>query len=215
MPRKRTNKPRRPTQKRGIRTRDKLLDAAVEVYSEVGFQGASVEKLTHRAGVAVGSFYMYFEDQLDLFLAALDRYIGQMQAVLEEYIRQFPLSEDLRFKELESAVEVLIEVHAKSPGLLRESMRMFDHPEVKARFDQTDTLIINWIEDWLTLHSGLSPDDCRTASFVMYHAVEGVIHRLVMDGGDVESSQVARFLVQMLSAFIESLGGFPARANAK
>ena len=54
---------------RGRRTLRKLLDAAAEEFGEKGFHEASVSSITRRAGVALGSFYTYFDSKDALFRA--------------------------------------------------------------------------------------------------------------------------------------------------
>lgn len=58
-----------PRTERGRRTLRKLLDAAAEEFGEKGFHEASVSSITRRAGVALGSFYTYFESKDALFRA--------------------------------------------------------------------------------------------------------------------------------------------------
>jgi AcrR family transcriptional regulator len=58
-----------PRTDRGRRTLRKLLDAAAEEFGEKGFHEASVSSITRRAGVALGSFYTYFDSKDALFRA--------------------------------------------------------------------------------------------------------------------------------------------------
>lgn len=53
-------------------TRQRLLDAAADVFSERGFAGASVEDIAERAGYTRGAFYSNFADKAAVFLAVLD-----------------------------------------------------------------------------------------------------------------------------------------------
>ncbi len=50
------------------RTRRKLLDAAAQVFAEVGLDAASVEAVCDRAGFTRGAFYSNFESKDELFL---------------------------------------------------------------------------------------------------------------------------------------------------
>jgi AcrR family transcriptional regulator len=50
-------------------TRDKLLEAAEIEFGEKGFHVAAISGITHRAGVALGTFYTYFESKEELFAA--------------------------------------------------------------------------------------------------------------------------------------------------
>lgn len=57
-----------PVTKRGMETRQAIVDAAEEVFGESGFDGASVSEITRRAGVAQGTFYVYFPDKKAVFV---------------------------------------------------------------------------------------------------------------------------------------------------
>lgn len=49
-----------------LRTRDRLLDAASEVFGEVGFRAATVDQIMKRAGANRATFYLHFTDKLDV-----------------------------------------------------------------------------------------------------------------------------------------------------
>lgn len=57
-----------PLTERGQRTRTKLLAAAEEVFGTLGYDRASVSEITRRAGVAQGTFYVYFPDKKAAFV---------------------------------------------------------------------------------------------------------------------------------------------------
>jgi AcrR family transcriptional regulator len=52
---------------RGARTRARLLDAAELVFTELGYHEASIVKIVQAAGVASGTFYLYFSTKRDIF----------------------------------------------------------------------------------------------------------------------------------------------------
>ncbi len=57
----------RPLTQRGLDTRRKLLDAAEQIFGEVGYPDASIVKITEAAGVAQGTFYLYFASKKEVF----------------------------------------------------------------------------------------------------------------------------------------------------
>lgn len=63
----------RVLQRQGLATRGKLLDAAVPALAEHGFHAVRVDDVVRRAGVSHGTFYLYFADKEDLFLALAER----------------------------------------------------------------------------------------------------------------------------------------------
>jgi len=62
-----TNVDGRPLSKRGLDTRRRLLDAAEQVFGEFGYHDASIVKLADIAGVAAGTFYLYFDSKKAIF----------------------------------------------------------------------------------------------------------------------------------------------------
>jgi AcrR family transcriptional regulator len=64
-----------PATARGQATRQRLLDAAEEVFGSSGYERAAIAAITRRAGVAQGTFYVYFPDKRAIF-AELVRQLG-------------------------------------------------------------------------------------------------------------------------------------------
>ena len=58
-----------PRTERGRRTLRKLLDAAAAEFAESGFHEASISGITRRAGVALGTFYTYYDSKDAIFRA--------------------------------------------------------------------------------------------------------------------------------------------------
>jgi AcrR family transcriptional regulator len=57
---------------RGERTRARLLEAAEQVFAQLGYHDASIVKITDAAGVAQGTFYLYFSSKLEIFDELVD-----------------------------------------------------------------------------------------------------------------------------------------------
>jgi AcrR family transcriptional regulator len=63
---------RPPPTARGQRTRQKLVEAAEVVFGEKGFERASISDITREAGVALGTFYVYFGDKQAVLVEVVD-----------------------------------------------------------------------------------------------------------------------------------------------
>ncbi|HWB80623.1 MAG TPA: TetR/AcrR family transcriptional regulator [Nannocystaceae bacterium] len=66
-----------PATARGQRTRQKILAAAEEVFGERGYEAASIVDITRSAGVAQGTFYLYFPSKKAVFAELVDE-LGAM-----------------------------------------------------------------------------------------------------------------------------------------
>lgn len=62
-----TNVDGRPLSRKGLDTRRRVLDAAEQVFAALGYHDASVVKIAETAGVAVGTFYLYFDSKKAVF----------------------------------------------------------------------------------------------------------------------------------------------------
>ncbi len=58
-------------QDRAARTREKILAAALKMYTEKGYHNTTVDEIAKRAGLSTGIAYRYFKNKKELLLAAL------------------------------------------------------------------------------------------------------------------------------------------------
>ena len=57
----------RPKTKRGRETLNRIVSAAAQEFYEKGYHSASINDITRRAGVASGTFYVYFDGKYNLY----------------------------------------------------------------------------------------------------------------------------------------------------
>jgi AcrR family transcriptional regulator len=79
-----------PRTERGRRTRRALLDAAALEFGEHGFHLASISAITRRAGVAMGSFYTYFDSKDAIFRALVSDMSARVRDHVAPAIRAAP-----------------------------------------------------------------------------------------------------------------------------
>lgn len=75
-----------PTTDRGRATKQSLIDAAEQVFLEESYDRASVAEITRRAGVAQGTFYLYFPDKKAAFTALVRKLNHDMRRHISEAI---------------------------------------------------------------------------------------------------------------------------------
>ena len=76
------DKPPRKQQQRSLRTKQKLLDAALEAFSENGFKGTSTRDIAARAGVHHPLISYHFKNKEELWRTAADRIFTEFNAAL-------------------------------------------------------------------------------------------------------------------------------------
>jgi len=64
--------------------RQAILDAAREVFAELGYGAASVRDIIRRTGLAAGTFYNYFSDKESVFRALIDESALRARAVVRD-----------------------------------------------------------------------------------------------------------------------------------
>jgi AcrR family transcriptional regulator len=79
-----------PRTERGRRTLRLILDAAATEFGEKGFHESSIVGITSRAGVALGSFYTYFESKDAVFRALVRDMSAQVRHEVGPIIQQAP-----------------------------------------------------------------------------------------------------------------------------
>jgi AcrR family transcriptional regulator len=79
-----------PRTARGRRTLRAILDAAAEEFGEKGFHEGSISGITRRAGVALGSFYTYFDSKDDVFRALVRDMSDQVREHVAPSLRDAP-----------------------------------------------------------------------------------------------------------------------------
>src|SRR5260221_4720506 len=56
-----------------VANEERILDAALEVFSTYGFRGATVDQIAARAGMTKPNLLYYFRRKTDIYLAVLNR----------------------------------------------------------------------------------------------------------------------------------------------
>lgn len=63
---------------------DQIMEAALEVFADKGYAGATMDEVAHSAGVTKGTIYLYFTSKEALFLSSIRRELETLLALLPE-----------------------------------------------------------------------------------------------------------------------------------
>ncbi|MGW3111242.1 TetR/AcrR family transcriptional regulator [Streptomyces sp. NPDC001091] len=107
------------------RSRERLLQAAVELVDERGFEATTLGDIADRAGSARGLVSYYFPGKRQLVQSAVHRL---MHRTLEEALEREPRTEDGR-ERLARAIDAILGLARERPVLMRQHMAGLLHAE--------------------------------------------------------------------------------------
>ena len=105
--------------KGSMRTREKLLDAAVDLFAANGFGGTSIRDIARLTGMTIPNIYYHFGSKEGLLIAILERATHQIVSGLGEVVARSDLQPLDRFKLLlKTHFDLLINVGRKEADIL-------------------------------------------------------------------------------------------------
>ncbi len=85
--------------------RQKIMQAAIKVFSRKGYSPAALDEVAKGAGIAKGTLYLYFKDKEDLFYSTIMHVIDNLSSLLQEKLDEknspIKILEDLAFYQLQ------------------------------------------------------------------------------------------------------------------
>jgi AcrR family transcriptional regulator len=120
--------------RRGVDRRAALLDAARVVFAQKGVEAARISEIVARAGVAQGTFYLYFTSKSSLILALTDQVYADIREELaralapeERVAGQVSAGVAAAFRAIERHRDIFAIVHPRAGGaeVWREGERLF------------------------------------------------------------------------------------------
>lgn len=80
---------------KGDRTRRYLYDCSVQLFREKGYDQVSVDEIVKKAGVAKGTFYIYFKKKSDIILEMLRQYDDYYDRIMSSLDDDLPVEKRL------------------------------------------------------------------------------------------------------------------------
>ncbi len=101
--------------KRDGMTKDRILDAAEELFASKGFDGAKVQEIATLAGVNKAMLYYYFKDKDELLIAVVGRIIGGIQDAIPRFFDR----EENAAHNIENFLDFYIEYLSRNSSFVR------------------------------------------------------------------------------------------------
>lgn len=137
-------KPRKSQERTAI-TRDRLLRAAEQVFTQHGYEGAQLEEIANAANFSKGALYAHFKSKEDLLLALAQTRAGLYQVKLHQALQNAPTRE-AKVAAFRSFYVNLSEDRAWALLILEVKLFITRHPDVKERLRQAEQELENSVE---------------------------------------------------------------------
>jgi AcrR family transcriptional regulator len=192
---------RSPKQQRGKQRVEKILDAAAEVFAEVGYEAATTHAIAARANTAVGSLYQFFPDKSAIFHALEIRHVERVRAMWAKVntpaIVQLPLRQMIQ--KLVAAVAKLFE----QPTSRVVFVQFFTAPEIFQAIDESFTQeAINFTASLLKQRNpALSGDRCTLLAEVCVHCSNTLI-LIALRSNEHHSQQLIQQIEDLLVSYL-------------
>lgn len=184
------------------RRRD-LLSAAVAVFGESGYGATNVDDIVRRAGVARGTFYLYFDDKQDVFAALVDDFVTRLSAAVVSIDVAHPTETPV--EQLRQNLTRVVDLALSEPVLMRLALHeaASQGPELAARIDQFYAVLHALLDESFSIGQriGLVRDgDRRVMAAIGLGGLKEMIYRAARDGwGDPRA-----LLVEEMMRFLRS-----------
>lgn len=192
---------RQPKQKRSQERIERILDAAAEVFDEVGFEAATTHAIATRANTAIGSLYQFFPDKLAIFHALELRHVERVHIVWAKLnqpeIIQLPFEGFIRT--LGAAFQRLFE----QPTSRIVFVQFFTSRAIFQNIDESFTQeAINFMAQLLQKRNpALSPEQCHLLAEVCTHTCNTLL-LLALRSDETQRQQIFEQIEALLIAYL-------------
>ena len=195
--------------------RAQILAAAREVFAKRGYHAAKIDDIVEAAGVARGTFYLYFEDKKGVFTEVLERFLGRLHESILRIDVSAPVAPQVR-ENIRRVLELFLHDHAMTKILFA------DAPGLDAEFDRklhgVQEAVLQLLSESLAEGQELgivAPGDPRVYAYLSVGALKELLYQAVQRGhGEHDATQLGEQVFAFLSHGYLKLAHEPA-ARAK
>ena len=204
--------PADPKQARSKQTKEKIVQAAIRLFQERGYEKTTSNDIASEAGVSVGSFYVYFTDKRQLLLSIFDRLADELFKNIFDGLKPEHLFDEELAGRIKQAVARSIVDKQKLSGLHRVICELvLKDAEFASRHEAVTERSIGKLQELISLANKASLTyeiDVEAASFV--------VHRVVFDfSQDYTTGAVTFDETRAINALADMIYRYLFRPRAK
>jgi AcrR family transcriptional regulator len=177
--------------------RDDLLRAGLETFGGIGFQDATVEDVTRAAGIAKGTFYLYFDSKDHLLGALWERYVDAFVVTTKEVLGHGQGWRDAVDQLLATLIEHAV-AHAELHRIVYSSANGKALEFCKKSNQRVIELLVEYVQ--ANVEQADVGIDLDLACRMIYHAADGVLDDLISRRTEIDVPHVISSVLAMTHA---------------
>lgn len=185
-------------------TRERLLEAATQVFAEKGYYAAAVDDIVQVSQTSKGSFYHFFPSKQEIFFALVDRLSERLISRIEQAIATHKGA----LHKVDAALQAVLDEfsrHRRIARILFVEAVGLGHA-FNEKFFEVHSKFARLIEGYLqkAVEEGdIPPVDTRLASFAWFGAINEVVISWLYTGQPADLQEV---LPSLRSLLLRSIG---------
>ena len=196
-----------PQQTRSQQRVDMILDAAADLFAEVGYESATTNAIAARAEISIGSLYQYFPDKDAILRALADRYLEQLRMLYDEVF-----TADVVYLPLPVLVDRLVDsftdFHLACPGCKYILLGSDVSADIAAASAEMEQETIERFKGILQLKaSDIDDNQARLLAMVCKAVVKAMFPLLETAADQDSQAQVRAELKRLLLAYLRPIMG--------
>lgn len=186
---------------RAATTRRLLLDAALDLFSTLGFSQTSVQQIVDQAGVTKGAFYHHFESKQQVLLLLHDQFLDDELARCQAIVEQ-RLSSEESLRRIIVELVLSVEEHQPAVSVWIREWRFLDPDHlavVRPKRDALERILIDVITDGI---ASAEFKDVREARMIAFGIVGmcSWVHEWYQPQGRVSGSAIGEIYADLVLA---------------
>jgi AcrR family transcriptional regulator len=192
---------RLPQQARSRQRFSQILDAAAQVFEEVGYEAASTELIAARAQTSIGSLYRFFPDKFSILLALAEQFAEEMRSLFAANFATSASQQPLA-QVIGKTVDAFDQLYTTQPGCRTVMLQSRVSPELQTINSRVDREIVAQLEAFLALRQPqMEPERLRAIAFVS-NEMAGALLLLSLAQDESLHRQIVAEIKQVLLSYL-------------
>ncbi len=169
---------RKPTQKRSIEKKERIIEAGFELICEKGYYNTNTAEIAKKAGVSTGIIYQYFKDKHDIFIEALKKFADNIfYPMIDAPVKNFDKNElPIVIRKM---IDTFIQNHKLSQSAHEEIMAMAHSDKDVAFYFHKREMEMTEVIYNLLIDNGFDSKNLMEKSHICIGLIDNLCHEIV------------------------------------